>query len=356
MYDIIIVGLGPAGSTLARLIGKKYNVLALEKRNLQSPEYEAAFKKCCGGLLAPDAQEMLAKFALGLPQNIMVGPQLFAVKVIDIPNKIEAYYQRHYINIDREKFDRWLVSLIPQSVNINSNCFFKGYENQGNKIKVTFSLEGKEYSEYTKVLVGADGANSKLRGLCCTQDPWPEKYISVQEWFKVKEVSPFYSAIFDEQVTDFYSWAIPKEHLLIVGSAIPLKNNLKEKFALLKQRLSGYSFKLDHCIFRNGAYILRPLKTEHINPGKGNIILIGEAAGLISPSSAEGLSYAFSSATSLAECLKYSLEDVSKDYDNNLKALKKNILMKNLKCPTMYNPSLRKMIIDSGLKSIKIYT
>jgi len=33
MYDIVIVGGGPAGSTLARLVGDRYRVLLLEKRS-----------------------------------------------------------------------------------------------------------------------------------------------------------------------------------------------------------------------------------------------------------------------------------------------------------------------------------
>jgi flavin-dependent dehydrogenase len=55
---------------------------------------------------------------------------------------------------------------------------------------------------------------------------------------------PYFSAIFDREISDFYSWTIPKEDYLIMG-----------------------------------------------------------AAGFISPSSAEGLSYAFRSALTAAEVL-----------------------------------------------------
>lgn len=112
MYDIVIVGGGPAGSTLARLIGNQYRVLLLEKRTFQEPLYKG-LQKCCGGLLDPDAQKMLASFGLGLPKSVIVSPQMFAVRTIDNDNSIERYYQRHYINVDREAFDKWLISLIP---------------------------------------------------------------------------------------------------------------------------------------------------------------------------------------------------------------------------------------------------
>jgi hypothetical protein len=111
MYDLAIIGSGLAGATLARLIGDKYRVLLVDKRRLDKDPEDAECRKCCGGLLAPDAQKMLSRLGLGLPKCALVEPQLFVVRAIDIPRRLERYYQRFYINLDREKFDRWLVSL-----------------------------------------------------------------------------------------------------------------------------------------------------------------------------------------------------------------------------------------------------
>ncbi len=61
MYDIVIIGSGPAGSNLARLIGEKYKVLLIDKRDLEKVNHKNHINKCCGGLLAPDAQKMIAK-------------------------------------------------------------------------------------------------------------------------------------------------------------------------------------------------------------------------------------------------------------------------------------------------------
>lgn len=51
MYDVAIVGAGPAGSMLARLIGQRYRVLLIERRPLDGPE-KPSLGKCCGGRLA----------------------------------------------------------------------------------------------------------------------------------------------------------------------------------------------------------------------------------------------------------------------------------------------------------------
>ena len=36
MYDIAIIGSGPAGANLARLIGEKYKILLIDKRDLEN--------------------------------------------------------------------------------------------------------------------------------------------------------------------------------------------------------------------------------------------------------------------------------------------------------------------------------
>jgi len=61
MYDIAVIGLGPAGAFFARHIDKSYKVIAIDKK---SPETQGGYHKPCGGLLAPDAQKSLSRFNL----------------------------------------------------------------------------------------------------------------------------------------------------------------------------------------------------------------------------------------------------------------------------------------------------
>src|SRR5690554_3059608 len=91
MYDLVIVGGGPAGATLARLLGNEHRILILDRRDLGQP-FSGGQEKCCGGLLAPDAQSMLAGFGLGLPSSVLVGPQLFTVRTMDLAAGRERYY------------------------------------------------------------------------------------------------------------------------------------------------------------------------------------------------------------------------------------------------------------------------
>ena len=126
MYDIAIIGAGPAGATLARLLPANYKVLLIDKRQITNPSGNTSIK-CCGGLLAPDAQAMLSRMGLGLPKSVLVGPQIFVVRVIDIQRKLERYYQRYYINMDRGKFDQWLLSMIAANVELRLGWRLKSY-------------------------------------------------------------------------------------------------------------------------------------------------------------------------------------------------------------------------------------
>lgn len=352
MYDLAIIGAGPAGATLARLAARNFKVLLLEARDYTKPVWNG--DKCCGGLLAPDAQQALAELGLGLPQKVLVGPQLFAVRTIDLDNGLERYYQRHYINMDRGGFDQWLASLIPATIDIRYNARFTGLEITKDTVRIRYVKDGREYSEETRLLVGADGAGSMVRKLAFSGKPRPRIYVSIQEWFEAKEPLPYFSSIFDSDITDFYSWTIPKDGRLIVGTAVPLGQGPSRRFELLLGKLRAKGYRLGKPLRRHGAFILRPSGPGEVVIGEGRVALIGEAAGWISPSSAEGISYAFRSATALAEAIRVEPENPCPRYFRRTLKLRFNIICKIAKSPFMYSPFLRKIVMKSGVKSLKI--
>jgi flavin-dependent dehydrogenase len=353
-YDIAIIGAGPAGATLARLVGQKYKVLLIDKRKMDTPYQPGDVHKCCGGLLAPDAQKILARLGLGVPQHTLVGQQLFMVRTIDLQNSQERFYQRHYLNLDRENFDRWLISLIPEQVERCFGYYFKSLEPTKQGYLLNFAKQAEEFSAQAKVIIGADGAASRLRKCYFPNRPFPKTYISIQEWFDVPEDLPYLSAIFDEEITDFYAWTISKDNYLIIGAALEPGKQATSKFELLKTKLKNYGFKFGTPIKKEGAMLMRPQSTKEICLGQEGIALIGEAAGWISPSSAEGISYAFNSAYLLAQSLNHNLEMFLSGYYRVTASMRRNIILKNLKSPFMYNPWLRKLVMNSGVESLKV--
>ncbi len=354
MYDIAIIGAGPAGTTLARLVGPRYRVLLLEKRPLDASP-TPALGKCCGGLLAPDAQRMLSMLGLGLPKSVLQDPQLFVVRAIDVPRRLERYYQRHYINMDRLQFDRWLLSLVPTSVEVRLDCRLRACAPESEGFRLMLRQGGTLHTETAKVVVGADGAASHVRRGLGLKTPSPKRYLAIQEWVEASSSTPYFSSIFDPEITDYYCWTIPKDDLLLIGAALAPGDRSAERFEVLKRKLRDLGFQFGKTVRREGTLLLRPETTGQVSIGAKGIVLIGEAAGWISPSSAEGLSYAFRSAQALAEVLHASLENVAPRYHRATMPLRRNIFLKGLKSRVVFHPGLRKLVMRLGIQSMDIY-
>lgn len=347
-YDIAIIGLGPAGSTLARLLSPKYKIIAIDKKVFGGD----SFQKPCGGLISGDAQKALASFDLTLPKDILVDPQIFAVKTIDLKHKLIRHYQRFYINLDRHKFDLWLESIIPKAVEVHSGAICTELKRKDGGFSVSYREENKTHTCTAKCLVGADGANSIVR-----RTFYPQKkirnYLSIQQWFPETHPNPFYSCIFDPETTDCCSWSISKDHQFIFGGAFPL-DNARARFEKQKQKLEQIGFRFGEPLKTEACLVLRPSSFGDFCKGEKGIFFIGEAAGFISPSSLEGISSAIYSARDLSRVLNHPKGDLNQRYWKKTFHIRFKLFLKVLKCPFMYHSFLRKLVMKSGIRSIQI--
>ncbi|MGN0653822.1 MAG: FAD-binding protein [Oscillospiraceae bacterium] len=345
-FDIIVIGAGPAGAVFAKSISKEFSVACIDKKS----DDEGSFKKPCGGLLAPDGQKALSELGLNLPKSVLVDPQIFSVRTIDLDSGLTRHYQRMYINCDRHRFDRWLMSGIEENVTLFCGTVTK-IEKQEKRYIITFVENKKEQKLSARYIVGADGAKSGVRKFL-NPDYRCRQYLSIQQWFEDKHPKPFYSCIFDSENTDCYSWAVSKDGLFIFGGAYPVKGG-KEAFSSQKKKLCKKGFVFGEPIKTEACLVLRPQKLSDFYTGKENAFLIGEAAGLISPSSLEGISSAIISGKALAEAFN-TKKNIRREYENSIRPLKRKLLFKNFKCPFLYQPFLRNLVMKSGISSIKV--
>lgn len=344
MYDIAIIGLGPAGATMARLLDKKYKTIVIDRKN-------SKITKCCGGLLSPDAQKILAQFDICLPKDVLVDPQIFSVKTIDLDNHIERYYQRFYINMNRAKFDNFLISLIPDNIEICNDSICTKIERENDIFSLTIKTKEIKKIRKAKIIIGADGANSIVRNTFYKNNKI-HKYISIQEWYTNNKNFPFYFCIFDKEITNSYNWIISKDNYLIIGGAFPIKDS-NMRFEMLKKKVKDRGISFGELVKREGCFVYLNKGLMSTCTGKDGVYLIGEAAGMISPSSLEGISYSMESGKILAEIINKDLNNVGHKYFMKTLGIRIKLICKIFKMPFMYNDILRKLIMQSGIKAIK---
>jgi geranylgeranyl diphosphate/geranylgeranyl-bacteriochlorophyllide a reductase len=353
MYDIAIVGAGPAGSTLARLLGDRYRILLADRRRLDLEPAATTLGKPCGGLLAPSAQHELARQGLGVPARVVVGPQLFAVRTIDLEAGLQRLYQRFYVNVDRERFDRWLVSLVPGSVEPGYGWRLTHLERDPDGSFLRFdTVEGGQAGVRARLVIGADGASSLVRRLAFADTPLPQRYTAIQAEYETQSADASYGAVFDASLTDFYGWTIPKGHELVIGIAFPSGPGVAAQFETYVERLRGHGIRFGTRLAVSSAMIARPTSLLHLCPGAGGILLAGEAAGFISPSSAEGISYALKSAAALAGALEHGLAGAGERYRSAAWPLALDVGVKALKSSAIYGAATRRLIMRSGFGAI----
>ena len=101
--------------------------------------------------------------------------------------------------------------------------------------------------------------------------------------------------------------------------------------------------------------IVRPAAPSDIvfGSGAGSIALVGEAAGLISPSSAEGISYALRSGRSLAHALEPGLAGAVERYRRDALPLKLDVMGRMIKSSAIYGPATRRLVMRAGIAAIR---
>ena len=299
MFDVVVVGGGPSGATAADDLARAGHKVAMIDRDGRI--------KPCGGAIPP---RLIRDF--DIPDDQLCA-KINTARMISPTNRaVDIPIEDGFVGmVDRKDFDEFLRVRATKNGAARYTGTYKRIERDASGTHVIFRDKdsGEEQRLTTKLVIGADGAKSQVRKELSGKTHVPYVF-AYHEIIKAPEGgTDTYDpercdVIYDGKISpDFYGWVFPHGSSASVGMGTEdISIDLKEKTADLR-KASG----LTDCetIRKEGAPI--PLKPLDCWDNGKDIVLAGDAAGVVAPSSGEGIYYAMAggraAATAAQACL-----------------------------------------------------
>ncbi len=296
-FDAIVVGGGPTGATAAHELAQRgHTVLLLDRAGRIKP---------CGGAIPP---RLITDFAI--PAHLLVARATSARMISPTDQRVDIPIEGGFVGmVDREHFDEWLRVRAAQAGALRTTGRFEKIERDTDGTAVVhWHSEGDGTARHAyaraRCVIGADGAKSGVAQQSLQGWDQGRFVFAYHEVVRKPELEPEgydgsrCDVVYNSRYSpDFYGWVFPHgEHLSIGTGSADKGFSLRHATTALRQAAGLADAKT---VRREGAP--SPMKPLPRWDNGRDVLVAGDAAGVVAPASGEGIYYAMASARMAAE-------------------------------------------------------